>query len=289
MGQSDSKKEVSSEETNQNKFSDIVLLGDSTLDNVVWVNGQEECIAYKLRQKNPGKKIYNLAADGFNSQNMLTGASPSISWDARRKGNDPFLIQDYRANPMTWTDPKFFKPLDQISQIPKVELENAICVCSFGGNDIREALGSIAFGKDPREILQVTLKNYFEFLSHLLPRCKKVVLCTQYFPNQNEDVYRIYEIFRLEGVKELMRNIYPPLLEFAKEKNLAIADFANTFDSTNSKLYKAQIEPSSLGGDLIVEIIDYVAKNHTFEKSLIYSLNSAGKIQVKENDGSWNV
>jgi len=289
MGQSESKKDVCSETIIEHNFSDLVLLGDSTLDNVVWVDGQEECIAYKLRQRNRGKKVYNLAADGFNSRNMLTGASPAISWDARRKGNDPFLVQDYLSNPMTWTDPKSFKPLEQISQIPKTELENAICICSFGGNDIREALGEIAYGKDPKEILQLTLKNYFEFLSQLLPRCKKVVLCTQYFPNQNEDLYRIYEVFQLEGVKELMRNIYPPLLEFAKEKNLAIADFANTFDSTNSSLYQAQIEPSSLGGDLIVEIIDYVAKHHAFQKSLIYSLNDGGEIQVKENDGSWNV
>ena len=47
----------------------------------------------------------------------ILGASPAISWDARRKGNDPFLVQDYLSNPMTWTDPKSFKPLEQISQV----------------------------------------------------------------------------------------------------------------------------------------------------------------------------
>jgi len=263
---------------------DMVLLGDSTLDNVVWVNGQKECIAHKLRKD--GRTVYNLAADGFNSTDMLEGRYPGISYNDRLEGKDPFLVKDILNGATSFSKMSNFKPLEELMQVPN--LKDAICVCSFGGNDIREKLRGFGM-EDPKEILAKVLQNYMKVLSQILPRCKQIVICTQYFPDQNDDSYGIYRILGYQGVRQLMQHIYPPLLEFAKKHNLAIADFANTFDSKNGALYESQIEPSSLGGDLIVQILDHIVKKHDFsKKSLVYSLEN-GKIKTKENDGSWTV
>lgn len=45
----------------------LVMLGDSTLDNIVWVGAQENSIKYLLQKLNPNRCVVNLAADGFTS------------------------------------------------------------------------------------------------------------------------------------------------------------------------------------------------------------------------------
>jgi hypothetical protein len=50
----------------------LVLLGDSTLDNVVWT-GKDTCIPTLLKQTLPETKVTNYAADGYTSENVLVG------------------------------------------------------------------------------------------------------------------------------------------------------------------------------------------------------------------------
>jgi len=56
------------------------MMGDSTLDNIVWVDEYENCIKCQLEQALPDTQIINYAADGFTSQDMLSGRIPIISW-----------------------------------------------------------------------------------------------------------------------------------------------------------------------------------------------------------------
>jgi len=54
----------------------LLLVGDSTLDNVVWVGRYENCIKRKLASLNPGYKVINYAADGYTSSDVIGGGLP---------------------------------------------------------------------------------------------------------------------------------------------------------------------------------------------------------------------
>jgi len=68
------------------------MMGDSTLDNIVWVKKADHCIKNLLEKALPDAEIINYAADGFTSHDMLSGAIPYISWDARTDGGDPYPL-----------------------------------------------------------------------------------------------------------------------------------------------------------------------------------------------------
>ena len=71
----------------------VVLIGDSTLDNVVWVEQAAEAVPPTLQRllekHSPGATVTNLAADGFTSTDVLRGAPAAISYRAREQAGDP--------------------------------------------------------------------------------------------------------------------------------------------------------------------------------------------------------
>lgn len=77
----------------QDSRPSLVMLGDSTLDNIVWVGSYDNCIKAQLQRLNPNHNVINLAADGFTSGNVLEGLYPSISY-SHRKNVDPYPIFD---------------------------------------------------------------------------------------------------------------------------------------------------------------------------------------------------
>jgi hypothetical protein len=117
--------------TDKNYKKNLVLLGDSTLDNLVWVSSYDQCIASLLRAKK--YKVINYSADGFTTSDMLKGCKPNISMARRHKDGDSFPSGS--AN---------FKPLDHTDALENSE--HSIFVVSVGGNDIREELRNIYNG-----------------------------------------------------------------------------------------------------------------------------------------------
>ena len=67
----------------------LLLVGDSTLDNVVWVGRYENCIKYKLQSLNPGYTVLNYAADGYTSNEVVGGGLPEIAW-SHSKSVEPY-------------------------------------------------------------------------------------------------------------------------------------------------------------------------------------------------------
>lgn len=86
----------------------LVMIGDSTLDNVVWVGQYESCIKARLQGMLPNMKVYNFAADGFTSSEVWGGGYPCISF-SHRKSVDPY--------PTKLVCQKFY-PLDELKKIP---------------------------------------------------------------------------------------------------------------------------------------------------------------------------
>ncbi len=51
----------------------IALIGDSTLDNIVWVQDPQHCISFTLKKLLKDFTVVNLAADGFTTDEVLNG------------------------------------------------------------------------------------------------------------------------------------------------------------------------------------------------------------------------
>ena len=89
----------------------LVMMGDSTLDNVVWLeNGSKHKCIKSLLEKSLKFKVFNYAADGATSTDMLKGACPCISWRSRIENGDPFPIDSINTP---------FKPIDQLELLVK--------------------------------------------------------------------------------------------------------------------------------------------------------------------------
>jgi len=232
----------------------IVMLGDSTIDNIVWVEGQHVTVCHQVATM-LNCRVTNYAADGFNSNDVLKGGVPNISLAARRNAGDPF--------PALGGD-KVFKPLEYLERSHDV----THVVLSVGGNDVREILGHL---QELPTRLASFLANYPAILAKALHVTPRVIIMLQYRPSRTMDHnYSVYSAMSrltnggdaVETLNALMEEIYPPILSLAKEHKLAIVDLPNTFDIYNSELYCCQIEPSAKGGRIIAELISHVVNNH---------------------------
>ena len=253
----------------------IVLLGDSTLDNIIWLKGYEECVKYKLsKYLGENVKISNYAADGFTTGNMLEGGFPALSY-SQRLHVDPYPCELVN-----------FKPLEHIKELHSRDPVTDI-VLSVGGNDIRVVLKSI---HKLFVSMHEFVKNYQRILEECLEITPRVVIMMQYRPAlYQDDVYGIYHSITMgsgDGIDKinlLMQTMYPQLLKMAEIYALPIIDLPNTFDPRFSDLFRSQIEPSALGSSLIGKMISHVFKNHSWDNSHLYSC-SPGNYQ--KGDGT---
>eukprot|EP01125_Pyxidicula_operculata_P002400 TRINITY_DN12278_c0_g1_i1.p1 TRINITY_DN12278_c0_g1~~TRINITY_DN12278_c0_g1_i1.p1 ORF type:complete len:362 (-),score=75.99 TRINITY_DN12278_c0_g1_i1:90-1175(-) len=263
----------------------VVLIGDSTIDNIVWVQNElEKSVPQMIRTSLPAKVVLNYAADGFTSGDVLNGASPNISYQSRWEAGDPFP---------TLTD-GIFKPLEHLAKAENV----SHAVLSIGGNDVREILGRMAMLQE--RMLDFKL-NYPVILDEILKVTKKVVIMLQYRPCLKTDSkhYRVYFAMKsfsgqdpVQTLNALMETIYPFVFDLARTHNLPLIDLPNTFNINDESLYCSQIEPSEKGGKIIADLISHVIQNHDFNgPSLFYRQTPEGSIETTPNtdSSSWSV
>lgn len=239
----------------------VVLIGDSTLDNVVWVDQATDAVPPTLQrlleQSAPGATVTNLAADGFTSADVLRGAPTAISYHARELAGDPFPT----ASPM-----ETFHPL---AELKKMVTTPTHLVLSVGGNDIREILG--AMHELPSRIAAFH-ENYPQIAAECQTTGAQIVIMMQYRPDLSTDLDH-YGVYRAIGasvpgaadevskLNQLMESIYPSVLELACANGWDVLDLPNSFDIHDSDLYRCQIEPSPRGGALIAELIAHAVLN----------------------------
>ena len=273
----------------------IALLGDSTLDNVVWVESPADSIRDQLLALlPPSSQVLNLAADGFTTSHMLEGAYPSISFAAREEAGDPFppMAEDGTFKPLEAladeVGPKFERVSDvnrrtsqEFTLTPGTPVSHS--VLSVGGNDIRVILGQM---HKLESVMASFSEAYPKIMDAITTSTPNLIVQLQYKPSQNMDqVYRVYAAMDAipgEGSADqkmsgLMTMMYNPIIAKAKEAGLPIIDLSNTFDPTNDELYRSQIEPSAIGGGVIAKLIAHVALHHDFTgPSHIYSASDGG-------------
>ena len=239
----------------------VVLLGDSTLDNVVWVDRAADAVPPTLQrllnQHVPGATVTNLAADGFTSTDVLRGAPTAISYRAREVAGDPFPTASPTAA---------FYPLTELKAMASNPTH---IVLSVGGNDIREILGAM-------HELPVRIAAFHENFPQIATQCSatgaQVIIMMQYRPDlsTDEDHYGVYRAIDagvpgpsdpVGKINHVMELVYPPVLELACANGWDVLDLPNSFDIQDSDLYRCQIEPSARGGALIAELIAHAVLN----------------------------
>lgn len=264
----------------------IVLLGDSSLDNVHWVNKDgrtQESVPEQLSLRLPEHKVINFAVDGFTTQDVLKGAR-------RNKA----VSSPFHKDEMDY-------PLEKL----KEEKELTHVVVSVGGNNVREQLARLESNTSNRKgALVGILRNIQEELIQILEEIKTSqpgahrIIMLQYTPDSKNDNYRIYSLMKLlypntnpvKTLHDLIQQIYQPILQYAKEHKIPVVDTASSLCHKDSSLYVSQIEPSAKGGAIIADLIAHVVQHHDFKnEAQIYlrPFTDSSDIQTHKGFTDW--
>lgn len=278
--------------------SSIVLLGDSTLDNVVWIAHEAGALSVPEHLRAlTSARIHNFAADGFTSADVLNGANAVISRSARAAVGDPFPT--LRGGPPA----PFFAPLDALDALNSSAGERKpYGVLSVGGNDVREILG--AMHRLPIALAELH-DNYPRIVERALGATDgKLVIVLCYQPALDADsAYGVYAaidsapplpgwpaagVTAQRKLQALIDIAFAPILEIARKLGLAVIDLPRSLDPRNANLYRCQIEPSSEGGAIIARLIAHAIQHHDPARgSALYVLPpGATEVVVELNDGS---
>jgi hypothetical protein len=262
----------------------VALVGDSTIDNVIWV--AEGCdIPTLLRRETRGAfQIDNLAADGFTTAAVLRGGQTALSFAARQRCGDPF--------PGGSAARKRFAPLEVL----RSQGGCRHCLLSVGGNDIREVLGRPA--AIPAAAAQL-VANYLAIMEAMGSISETPpVLMLQYRPCRASDHrYRVYAAMStlpgpgtpLDKLHALMERLYAPIIQAARRARSPVIDLPSSFDCDDASLFECQIEPSAVGGARIAAIIAHVLRSHDFSGPSAIYVQRGGEVSSRPNDGTWAV
>jgi hypothetical protein len=265
----------------------IVLVGDSTLDNEVWVEDGMTVTA-QLKNLRPQDKVINLSVDGFTTDNVLNGG--------------------FRDKAVTSPNHQhiYYQPLEKLKKIKSCHH----IILSVGGNDFREELQTL-ITKTPTQRLDAITElgesisaKYITIvhrLQNLKPKAKITVLL-QYTPCAQKDLYLIYFLMSaianektlnadcsiyfplawhyiagltqyqstqaVECLHDIMAKVYQPIFEKLISKNISVIDLASSFNPNDPNLYVSQIEPSSSGAALISTMISHAIDQAQTESTL---------------------
>jgi hypothetical protein len=250
----------------------ITFLGDSTIDNRIWVDGIRKNYIYTrlsfsrskvlrgisqfsrylFRKKlsvienvikmMPDHEIHDFTNDGFTTEDCLSGA-----YRDKVFGRGTFSLFPHQ----------FFQPLAAGKESLKA---SDVIVVSVGGNDVREFLqiiesrnsdAKVTFLKKQFPVVMKDLKiNYIKLLDTLLqlnPNAK-IILMSQYYPSVIQKNYRIYEKMSAIGaalnlggeshhpmnvIHDIMKEAYKGILNHVVEKNISQVMVADVTSSLN--------------------------------------------------------
>lgn len=278
----------------------VALVGDSTIDNIVWVREQPDTVCGRLLGKLKGHGIdaavHNFAADGFTTHDVLSGAPPSISYRTRLQVGDPFVGVSNVGSP--------FAPLVHLEATAAAHADTAEplshSILSIGGNDVRRILGNM---HSLPAVLSAFHTNYPSIVRRMVHACPHTVLMLQYRPalHMDEGYYGVYHAMEtvpgpgtgLQKLNRLMHSLYPDIVfPLARDLRLPIIDLSRSFDVHDSGLFTCQIEPSARGSELIATLMAHVLQHHDFDgpSLLYYATRGAGAdgtyaVSADDNDG----
>eukprot|EP00004_Rigifila_ramosa_P006705 TRINITY_DN1762_c0_g1_i2.p1 TRINITY_DN1762_c0_g1~~TRINITY_DN1762_c0_g1_i2.p1 ORF type:complete len:310 (-),score=43.90 TRINITY_DN1762_c0_g1_i2:55-882(-) len=268
----------------------VCFLGDSTLDNCVWV-APGEAVPDQLRMAlGPQALVVNWAADAFTTTDLLRGAFPRVSGRRRLQVGDPFP-----------TGESLFAPLELLEALPASQRPTHI-VLSVGGNDVREVLGA----RDVSGTVRQLVANSAEIIARIGRICPRLILVVLYRPCAATEIdskhYGVYAAMAglpgpgtpMQKLELLLQQSYraqfAALLQACP--GAAVIDLANSYDPYDKNLYVCQIEPSAAGGAITAGLLAHAIQQHDFAgPSMIYA-HARGSQTIsatRTNPAAWSV
>eukprot|EP00322_Chrysochromulina_rotalis_P002232 CAMPEP_0115856946 /NCGR_PEP_ID=MMETSP0287-20121206/15319_1 /TAXON_ID=412157 /ORGANISM="Chrysochromulina rotalis, Strain UIO044" /LENGTH=311 /DNA_ID=CAMNT_0003311145 /DNA_START=93 /DNA_END=1028 /DNA_ORIENTATION=+ len=224
----------------------IALLGDSTLDNKLWVEKRTPSVTEHLRGK---------------ISNGRMGEHAAATWTCHNLAVDGALINAVH---------------DQLTRL--LPAEPTYAIVSVGGNNGLGLLGEIengALATSPlrlasavHSILTSLRRSYEAMLDAVQARCGRVILCGFYAPchlgrfagGHHGGARRVLRrLATATGVAALNHMV----ASVSRQRRLPLIDLRAVFDSEWD--YANPIEPSAQGGDKISENILHVIGVHPFD------------------------
>ena len=277
MGNSDGKKKIKSENENENSsnYNELVLLGDSVLDNFYWLDNKKEDVEFQMNRKFKKMNLKficsNLALDETETHNIFNGKIPSKVYSNER-------IVEGMKNYEVEKD-GYFRPLNLIK-----EKKPSHALLSIGGNDARVSLSY--YRGNINTVIANLLDNSFEYnynkaLDEVIKLIPNVIVVIVYRPGPGF-------ILDSKTTNDLYNRLIPILLKACRERNLPVIDLSRTFDPNKSKYYgSTPIEPSNFGGEIICDLTIKVLEDFKFQqdKSKIYY---GENIKIEENNDNYS-
>ncbi len=287
----------------------IYLIGDSVLDNFIWLaHPKEKNLHSQLRSvATDPKTIWNFAVDESTTADVLIGKIPGPNYVHGRK---QFGLEQYPTDP---SDGKTY-PLELVSAaVAKLDqkggaggkkAERGIAVVSAGGNDARVNLqyfmsgGAEAVRDAMDRATPRTHKGFTEntkiIVTELLKRTPYVVLVVCYLPHKSffggmmntagADKFRSQLLKFANHIRDTV------ILPLARTHKLPVIDLSRTFNSDDGTHYgrgggASPIEPSDLSTRFIVDLIVKITHEFKFgsDESKVYFGTDPNAITVVSN------
>lgn len=269
----------------------LVFIGDSTIDNKIWVedgrylnalrellgikpaklsqkihNQAELSVVENIRTLLPQMLIADHTNDGFTTRDCLKGGQRNAVFGS--------------SLPISFPSETFEPLVDGAQDIKKANY----IVLSVGGNNIREFLKNIhTFDKGELKtefanVLETLKTEYVEIINEIrrLNSDAKIILMTQYYPSATQNNYKIYPSMQKIGplfdlglnpnnpmdvIHALIQETYTNVLSTVKDENIVVADITSSLDPFDSKNNVGQIEPSGIGGRKIALMLKHIIED----------------------------
>lgn len=259
----------------------FILMGDSVLDNIAWVQDQdkkldvEKLLNIELQKYNKSWKCKNLAVDGNTTQSLIKSL------------NFYNLQKDKQFQPKRFQSLQIYLESDNID----ITKEKPIIILSIGGNDV------LGYMYDIKQMSQKVLtdmkdnefiKSYKQILDILINECKcDVIICFVYEPH-----IRFCQSIERKELLKIFGWASNQIFTIAENYKLPIIDLCRTCNPYNDKHYSfaSPIEPNEMNGSFTTNLVlhclyDFEWNKHNDRKSKIYfGQNDDGNgLQIEEN------
>jgi len=268
--------------------TNIFFIGDSVLDNFIWLKNPKQNLIWQMNQKiiGPNTTNYMFAVNETETKDILNGKKPSSFHQTGRK---KYNLEKYPTN----TKGKVF-PLKLVKNNINPDRKNYV-VLSVGGNDCRVCLSSLPKGWEAVwKEMNNSDHNYTNNYKKIIDKLSKmdltgIILVSVYLP-YIDFVKKNYK--EIEKVIEKSKKL---LFKIAQEFNLPVIDLSKSFDNKNPTHYgrekgNSPIEPSNISSMFISNLVTYVINDFDFEGNVskIYygqnlkNIKSVNNIEIKE-------
>lgn len=252
--------------------SAVVLLGDSTIDNIFWITDKSESVGGYVRRIGPYETVHNAAMEAILIAGVLENNwpfSPNYpqyqGYHSDRAQYDPIPSSIIVNNNLT-------RPINAVTQDVDV-------VLSLGGNDW--TMNMTEFLADPFAMSLQMVASQVNLISQIRARMsnnRRIYIVIPYMVSSTITTGwagNVWDMTTLESMQALAQHVWTNLIpQISQYGPIAVIDMLTSTDHTDPTWYapNQQLEPGPRYGELFANLLTYTYNN--FMDNYIYSWNA---------------